>query len=61
MTTTEFFKKSRKALKLSQTEFSKILNVRRVNLCKYELGYTDPSAQLVIDVYELLKRKGIKI
>jgi transcriptional regulator with XRE-family HTH domain len=57
----ELFRKTRKALKLNQSELAKLLNVRNVNLCKYELGYTDPPAQLVIDVYDLLKRKGIRI
>jgi len=61
MKTNDFFIRSRKAMRLSQTELAKILDIRRVNLCKYELGYTDPPAQLIIDLYDLLKKKGLKI
>jgi len=61
MKTTTFFIQARKKLGLRQKDLAQQLKLSQANLCKYELGFTEPPGQVVIDLAEALKEKRLPI
>jgi len=59
MKTSTYILNARKVLKLKQKDMALLLGVRQVNLCKWELGYTDPPGGIILRVMELTKGRRI--
>jgi predicted transcriptional regulator len=57
MKTSTYLKQARSTLGLKQGDMAKLLGVRQVNLCKYELDYTIPPGDVILRAMELIKGK----
>jgi predicted transcriptional regulator len=57
MKTSTYLKQARGTLGLKQGDMAKLLGVRQVNLCKYELDYTIPPGDVILRAMELIKGK----
>ena len=51
--TAEIIKQNRKALGLTQTQFSNLVSVKRATLASYETGRTDPPGSVLLRIIEL--------
>lgn len=60
METSKYVLNARKKLRLRQKDMALLLEVRQVNLCKWEHGYTVPPGDIILRVMELLKNRKRK-
>ena len=57
MKTSTYMKSAREKLKLRQKDMASLLEVRQVNLCKWELDYTIPPGDIILRVMDILKNR----